>query len=198
MRFKFNEARERLYRLDDMVELRKDYRKELITSAEKGVENRWGSDKERARKQQIKRQLEQIQLSLNKPGHPSLQDIAPYLKAVADLCSFMQRCGTSVVFASTQPLNFLLNADGVVVDSGEWPMLSSDEITEVLMAGGSLVGLTLHDALCRPWTDAKRAVFWANVWDLGVKSTERLMRDGQSKGRTTRSKSKQGIDHADH
>lgn len=188
---------ERLYRLDDMLKLREAYRQRAAGAAARAAEARYGSEVARRNKAHHE-DLDRIRRRLNESKDGKLKAATqPHIEALLNLGCFVQRCAESVVYATTQPLDFLLDADGVVVDSGVWPMLSSDEITDVLMEGGSLVGLTLHDALCLRWTDAKRVELWAELWKLGLRGTDRLMAEGQAEGRQTRSLSKATGDQTD-
>lgn len=187
---------QRKYRLDDMLKLRQAYRKKTAGASERAITRRWGSEDERRNKAHLE-DLDKIRRRLKESQNGKLQAALPHLEALFKLGCFVQRCTESIVYVTTQKLDFVLDADGAVVDSGVWPVLSRDEITDVLMGGGAVVGLTLHDALCLRWTDAKRAELWAELWNLGVKGTERLMAQGHMEGRQMRALSKTFGDQSD-
>lgn len=182
-RVEVNGAGERLYRLDDMLKLRQAYRQKAVGASKRAAEGRWG-DKKARRDKAMDEAISQFRRLLKEMG--KLEEAAPHLQAIRNICSFIQQCAESVVFASTTPLNFVLNAEGLVVDSGVWPLLSSDEIAAQLMSGGSLVSISLHDALCMGWTDNERLELWVNLWKLGEEATRRRMDEGWALGRQWR------------
>jgi hypothetical protein len=182
-RVKVNSAGERLYRLVDMLALREILRQKAASLSERAEAGRWGS-KEMRRKKMIEKELTRIRIMLEESG--KLEAALPHIQALTNLCNFVQRCAESVVFASAEPMAFLLNAEGFIVDSGVWPMLSSEEISEVLMASGAVVPLTLHEALSLGWINADRRVLWLNLWKIGVTATDRRINAGLAKGRQWR------------
>lgn len=176
---------EQLYRLDDMVALREEHRMKAATAPDRAAEARWGANDVRW-KRKTRNDLDELRRQFKEAGTAKAQAALPHIEALRDLCAFVDRCTHSSVFATTEPLTFMVNADGLVVDSGDWCVMNREAIAELLRAGGSLVGLTLHDALGLAWTDVERREVWMKLWHAGVTGSERLMNEGQAQGRAAK------------